>query len=56
MNSYLTTIRQAVEGPPGHPYEPSTFYTELLALEPQSPGAEDEFWRNDVDVSGRPPC
>jgi len=35
LNSYLTTLRQAVEGPAGDPYQPSELYDQLLALEPR---------------------
>jgi len=35
LNTYLSTIKRAVEGPTGDPYRPSTLYEVLLALEPQ---------------------
>src|SRR5581483_934021 len=35
LNTYLTRIKQAVEGPPGDLFKPSSFYDELLGLEPR---------------------
>jgi hypothetical protein len=35
LNSYLTTIKRAVEGPQGDPFQPSELYEDLLALDPR---------------------